>query len=394
MFSGLALALASQWSLMDEQAATQGIPTDYLRDVSVRAYHVELTFAFERRDTYFTGHCRVELQVNGLPRSVFYLHSSGLDILGATVDGVRAEVAASDSARATHYRVASDYARTGCVTVEVWYTGPISRTAPEGLSLLEALSADDGENAEELELTGFPEMSVLGTHLEPTHARDLFPCIDLPSSKAVFYLTLHNLPAHLSVISNNEILRTVLPEQVEKATEAEPEREAGINTPAHAGAVANKSVTFRPTPIMPAYIFGFWVGEFRCISTQALSPASSTQEGAIKDHAASERDSPLLCCGTPVPPLADSVEPFKVNVHVLGYVDLRGARFALDFTRRACALFSRLFSVPFPLPKLDVIGLPRMHGLGMENFGAITLLQVLWDLHLFAAMAWWATRQS
>ncbi|CAN0503014.1 unnamed protein product, partial [Scytosiphon promiscuus] len=69
-------------------------------------------------------------------------------------------------------------------------------------------------------------------------------------------------------------------------------------------------------------------------------------------------------------------ETVEVSVHVLSSIGLEGAEFALDLARRAFELFSRLFSVRFPLAKLDLLGMPRMHGLGMENFGAITLLQV------------------
>ena len=152
--------------------------------------------------------------------------------------------------------------------------------------------------------------------------------------------------------------------------------------------LAVKTVYFQPTPLMPTYVFGFWVADFRCLTTRALATGA--------DHAAG----PLLCCESLIPALpplqtAPTVPPpppqlqeetgkvvhpgaetVEVNVHVLGSVGLNGAEFALDLARRAFELFSRLFSVRFPLAKLDLLGLPRMPGLGMENFGAITLLQV------------------
>ncbi|CAM9971222.1 unnamed protein product, partial [Hapterophycus canaliculatus] len=53
----------------------------------------------------------------------------------------------------------------------------------------------------------FPAGAVLGTHLEPTHARELFPCVDLPRAKTVFRLTLRGVPRHLQAISNTSVLR-------------------------------------------------------------------------------------------------------------------------------------------------------------------------------------------
>lgn len=155
-----------------------------------------------------------------------------------------------------------------------------------------------------------------------------------------------------------------------------------------------KTVSFQPTPLMPTYVFGFWVADFHCLTTRALATGVDGAAG------------PLLCCESlapalpplpatsrplsPVPPppfspllplppeeeIRCDEETVEVSVQVLSSVSLEGAEFALDLARRAFELFSRLFSVRFPLAKLDLLGMPRMHGLGMENFGAITLLQV------------------
>lgn len=242
----------------------------------------------------------------------------------------------------------------------------------------------------------FPVGAVLGTHLEPTHARDLFPCIDFPSCKAVFHLTLRGVPRHLSAISNSPIsrvdncesgphgadftareealrpdgpLRPISPphqpQQLQSGVDDVTSEEVGVPASFPRKDRGLKTVVFEPTPIMPTYIFGFWVGDFHFLTTQAWGTEES-------------RTSPLFCCGgTPVPSLPNSSKfEVTINAQVLRPAGLEGASFALDFSRRAFEFFSRLFSVPYPLPKLDVLGLPRMHGLGMENFGAITLLEV------------------
>lgn len=257
-------------------------------------------------------------------------------------------------------------------------------------------SAEHRHGHHDVSETFFPVGAVLGTHLEPTHARDLFPCIDFPSCKAVFHLTLRGVPIHLSAISNSPISRVdscesdthgadvpaddealrpngplrpfSLPHQpqpLQSEVDDVKSIEVGVSASLPRKNRGLKTVVFEPTPIMPTYIFGFWVGDFRFLTTQAWGTEES-------------RTSPLFCCGgTPVPSLPNSSKfEVTINAHVLQPSGLEGASFALDFSRRAFEFFSRLFSVPYPLPKLDVLGLPRMHGLGMENFGAITLLEV------------------
>ncbi|CAN0413183.1 unnamed protein product, partial [Ectocarpus sp. 12 AP-2014] len=113
---------------------------------------------------------------------------------------------------------------------------------------------------------------------------------------------------------------------------------------------------------MPTYVFGFWVGDFHCVSARALMTA------AVRSSDVS--------LPPPLPArLEEEEDEVQINVHVVRGVGLKGVEFALEFATRAFELFSKLFSVRFPIPKLDVIGLPQMHGLGMENFGAITCLQ-------------------
>lgn len=377
------------------------IPLAYLKSVVVNAYHLDITMDVERAT--YSGFARIVLDVmTGLTRKAvgqeergvcddngggtcctsFYFHAApGLQLSAATVNGTPGAVVRSRSSltHVTRIEVPREAAPScgGTAVIEVTFSGCINKSRTDGLYMTgrgkkhgvqkpgewlgeggagerEDEGGDGGRGSgggreravgalRDYATDSVGETVVLGTHLEPTRARELFPCVDLPSAKAVFHLTLRGVPRHLQAMSNTPVLRS--------------EDEAN----------ETKAVTFRPTPRMPTYVFGFWVGDFHCISARALATS------AVRSS-----DTDLLPL-PPLPPLRPGEEDSSVliNVHFVKGVGLEGAEFALDLARRSFELFSRLFPVRFPMPKLDVIGLPGpMHGIGMENFGAITCLQV------------------
>jgi aminopeptidase N len=72
-------------------------------------------------------------------------------------------------------------------------------------------------------------------------------------------------------------------------------------------------------------------------------------------------------------------QPVTVRAHVLQSSSDSTAtpEFALQTTVAALQFFSALFpGTPYPLAKLDLIAVHQMTGLGMENYGAISVLQV------------------
>lgn len=370
------------------------IPTDYLKSVVVSAYHLDIVL--DALLATYSGSVRIMLDVmTDLPRQAvghegggsfgdkgdtcytsFYVHAApGLHLSAATVNGIPGAVVRGRASltHVTRIEIPQEAAlHGGTAAIEINFAGHISASrtdgiymavskTPGGQNVVEGLGeagsgqpegeegGDAGkrsgpgerERAVGAVAGGVGETVVIGTHLEPTHARELFPCVDLPSAKAVFHLTLRGVPRYLQAISNTPVLRS--------------EDENGAT-----------AVTFQPTPRMPTYIFGFWVGDFHCISTRALATAAVRSSGTN-----------LLPLPPIPPPPSGEGDSVLINVQVVKGVGLEGAEFALDLASRAFELFSRLFSVPFPMPKLDVIALPGpMHGLGMENFGAITCLQV------------------
>ncbi len=415
--------------------AAADIPSGYVQGVAIRAYHLDIVLDVKRAT--YSGEVEISLDVKPGPSlSVFYLHAApGLYLSASTVNGIPAAIVRDKSSLTHVARIELAEGASPCsgaTAIKVKFAGCMSKTRTDGIYMMTSGGAgkktlrsaatppdglggredqgqgktkedeededeeeeEDGEEDEEegggrwggggggekgggngdgggdgaadplggddatAETTAASASAaaaaataaiVIGTHLEPTHARELFPCVDLPSSKAVFCLTLRGVPRHLQAISNTPKQRS--------------EDENGTTT-----------VTFQRTPNMPTYVFGFWVGNFHCISTRAPAIAAVQNSGtAEEEEEEGERQEEEE---EKEKEKDDEKGAVLINVHVVKGVSLEGAEFALNLASRVFDLFSRLFSVRYPMPKLDLIALPSMHGLGMENFGAITFLQV------------------
>ncbi|MBX4201625.1 M1 family metallopeptidase [Candidatus Saccharibacteria bacterium] len=149
---------------------------------------------------------------------------------------------------------------------------------------------------------------LIATQFESHHAREVFPCIDEPEAKAVFSLSLKT-PANEVVISNT-------PVKSERADKA------------------YKISLFEDTPIMSSYLLAFVYGEL-----------------AYKE--------------------AETKNGVKVRIYSTpDKIDL--TKFGLDVSVRSLEFFEDYFGVPYPLSKLDVIGLPDFAAGAMENWGLIT----------------------
>ena len=147
------------------------------------------------------------------------------------------------------------------------------------------------------------------TQFEPTDARRAFPSFDEPAMKATFSTTLI-VDKGDTGISNTNIVSD------------EP------------GPTADKhTIHFATTPKMSTYLVAFLVGDFKCLSGES--------DGV-----------PIRACATP-----DKVQ--------MGAYALQGAEFFLHY-------YDTYFGIKYPMPKLDMIGIPDFEAGAMENFGAIT----------------------
>ena len=134
------------------------------------------------------------------------------------------------------------------------------------------------------------------TQFESLDARRCFPCVDEPSAKAVFAVTL-TVQAHLQVLSNMPV--------------------SNFRT----DSLQKKTVQFLDTPSMSTYLLAMCVGQFDCVST-------------VTDHGV------VVSVHTP---------PGKSDSGV----------FALDCAKRCLDAYNDFFGVHFPLPKMDMIAIPE-----------------------------------
>jgi aminopeptidase N/puromycin-sensitive aminopeptidase len=147
------------------------------------------------------------------------------------------------------------------------------------------------------------------TQFEPTDARRAFPCFDEPAFKATFDVTLV-VDKGDTAIANGPIASDT----------------PGPNDEQH-------TLKFDTTPKMSTYLVAFLVGDFKC-------------NGGEQDGVA------IRVCATP-----DKVDLTSYGVGIAKYV--------LHY-------YNTYFGIPYPLKKLDLIGLPDFEAGAMENFGAIT----------------------
>src|SRR5467141_1694340 len=231
----------------------------------------------------------IELNAVDLDFDAARLHSAaGSTLLAATFDRERETVALAPAAgpiAAGRYRL------------EIDYTGRIARH-PIGLHQVPYKQREGGQLVDRI---------MLATHMEPVHARRLFPSWDEPVFRASFEITAV-IDEPLTAVSNMPVSAvTALPG-------------------------GRKEVAFARSVSMPTYLVALFVGELEV--------------------------------------LEDSVDGIALRIYTVRRKTDR-ARYAMQATKQIVPFFNEYFGVRYALPKLDQVAVPGGIWGAMENWGAI-----------------------
>ncbi|XP_036136048.1 aminopeptidase Q [Molossus molossus] len=184
--------------------------------------------------------------------------------------------------------------------LQLSFLGPVYQDTREGLFL--NFYTDQGERR-----------VLLASQMEPTFARNVFPCFDEPALKATFNITIIHHPSYVA-LSN-----------MPKLGQSEKEDANG-----------NKwtVTTFYTTPPMPTYLAAFAVCDYDHVSR--TERGKEIRIWARKDAIANGN-----------------------------------ADFALNITGPIFSFLEDLFNISYPLPKTDIIALPNFDDRAMENWGLL-----------------------
>lgn len=150
---------------------------------------------------------------------------------------------------------------------------------------------------------------IFTTQFESHHAREVFPCVDEPSAKATFDLTLTTAP-NITVLSNQPL----------KSQKVEGKRLVS---------------RFKTTPLMSTYLLALVAGEM-------IKKTGQTKDGV------------------------------EVSVYASVAQKFDDLTFALENSIQLIEFFNEYFDTPYPLAKSDQVALPDFSSGAMENWGLIT----------------------
>ncbi|MFO1461935.1 MAG: M1 family metallopeptidase [Verrucomicrobiota bacterium] len=255
--------------------------------------HYRIQLHPDTRALTTAGTVEVELEILK-PVTEVVFNALELEISKATLDGTPAAAVTPHPETQTVTVTSSGDLSPGKHTLHLDFRGKIGRQAV-------------GLYAEKYRVGGV-EKQMLGTQMEPTDARRMFPCWDEPVFRAKFGLTV--------VVPDGEVAVSNMPVESERR-----------------GTSGLREVTFADTPPMASYLV-------------------------------------VLCMGE-LEQLTGEVDGVKLGIWTTAGKRSQAA-YAMEATRKIIHEYNEYFGVKYPLPKLDQIAVPGGFSGAMENWGGIT----------------------
>jgi aminopeptidase N len=276
---------------------------------SFKSEHYGITVTIDKHKRTIKGTVTIIGLVTKRPSNRITLHQKNIKILSAKVikQDKKGEIELEVDRINNHQKANEARLHTkekvfpGKYRLEVEFESIISDT--EMLGVYESTIHD-----------GKKEAIIVATQFESHHARKFIPCIDEPSAKATFQLTITTDKSDVVLSNTNETKVS------EKGTK--------------------KTVVFDKTPKMSPYLLAFVIGDLHSIEAKAK-------------------------CGTVIRSWASTTRPKKL------------LQYSVDEAVKVLNFFSDYFQTPYPLEKLDLVALPDFDAGAMENWGLTTYREIV-----------------
>lgn len=259
--------------------------------------HYDVSFVLNPEKLTFSGSVTISGSLTETANSIT-LHSNGLNISSATIDGKKVTSGEQSKHHEISFTSESKLA-TGEHRIEIEFKAGIT---PDMVGLY-------ASNFEHEETT----KQIIATQFEANHAREAFPCIDEPSAKATFQLTLTS-PAENQNLSNTPV-ENVKNEATQTTT------------------------VFEKTPRMSTYLLAFVTGEMHSVERVAANGV-------------------VVKCWSSLAQPQNTLD------------------FSADEAVKILDFFEDYFGIPYPLKKCDLVALPDFDAGAMENWGLITFREI------------------
>ncbi|CAB3372172.1 Hypothetical predicted protein [Cloeon dipterum] len=288
---------------------------EYRLPSSLSVKHYELFLHPKLQNDTFEGRVRLDLHL-AEPLPYLAVHQVDLVINGAKLEAAGEQITLRDAFPAPKNQFfvmlptnQEHGFQAGDLTVNLNFSGSLKK--PDIVGFYASQYRDHQGDFRKLVTSKF----------EPTYARRAFPCLDEPDKKATFKISL------VKPKFENDKWSALSNMNVDSTRPGPGENE--------------ETVTFKFTEKMSTYLAVFIVSEF-------------THEEATAQNS--------------------NGQPFPVRVYGREFPDLTESKltYPLDVAKNVVEYYINFFGIDYPLPKLDLIGIPDFVSGAMENWGLIT----------------------